>query len=247
MKTSSVGMFATYGIPAAVTDSTPCHRDSGSSPTVRSVPGPVKCMASSPKLVQQPCAERRCRVHVAAPGGDRVIVVEPHAELDELPEPFEIRLAEHLRGPAGVRDADDRPVVQLLVDLAAVLLGELARACAPDAVAGQVGEQVGLGVTGQRDHRGVLRADPLGALEQPRRRPREHVVGGVLDQRPPHVLVGVEDVDVPRAGPVRGACDGPRDLGVLDAAEHLDELAGLNVRADLNGELGISLDASRGV
>ena len=32
MKTSSVGMFATYGIPAAVTDSTPCQRDSGQQP-----------------------------------------------------------------------------------------------------------------------------------------------------------------------------------------------------------------------
>ena len=41
VKTSSVGMFATYGMPAAVTESPPFQRDSSSSPTVSSVPGPV--------------------------------------------------------------------------------------------------------------------------------------------------------------------------------------------------------------
>ena len=112
----------------------------------------------------------------------------------------------------------------------------------PDALARQVGEQVRLGVAGQRDDRGVLVADLLRPLEQPRRRPREDVVGCTLDQRAAEVLVGVEDVDVARAGPVRGARDRTGHLGVLDAPEHLDELTRLDVRADPHGELGVPLD-----
>jgi hypothetical protein len=40
VKTSSVGMFATYVIPEAVSDEPDPHGTFGRSPTVRSVPGP---------------------------------------------------------------------------------------------------------------------------------------------------------------------------------------------------------------
>jgi hypothetical protein len=184
---------------------------------------------------------------VAAPGGDGIVGFQSHTELDELPESLQVGLAEHLLRPARVRNSDDRPVVRLLVHLAAVLLGQRTWARAPDAVAGQVGEQIGLGVAGQCDDRGVFCADRLRTFEQPRRRPRENVVGGVLDQRPPHVLVRVEDVDVTGSCLVRGPRDGTRHVRVLDSAEHLDELAWLDVGADLDGQLGVALDARRGV
>ena len=243
VKTSSVGMFATYGSPSAVRDSTPCQRDSGSSPTVRSVPGPRKWIASSAHVVQRLRA-RADALHVLPPRGDRVVHVEPNAELDDLPEPLHVGLAEHLLRPAGVRDADDGPVVQLLVDLPAVLLGELEHPRASDTIAWQVCEQVGLGVAGQRDDRGALVTDLLRALQQPRRRPREDVVGRALDQRAADVLVAVEHVDVARTRLVGCARHRARDFGMLDAGEHLDELAGLHVRAHVDGQLCVALDPS---
>ena len=179
---------------------------------------------------------------VRLPGGDRVVLVEADAELDQLPQPLDVGLAEHLLRPTRVRDADHRPVVQLLVDLAVVLLGQLQHARTPDALARQVGEQVRLGVARQRDDGGALVADLLRPLEQPRRSPGEDVVGRTLDQRAPEMLVGVEDVDVARARPVGGAGDRAGHLGVLDAPEHLDELPRLDVRAHPHGELGVPLD-----
>ena len=93
---------------------------------------------------------------------------------------------------------------KLLVDLARALLGELDHPRPADALAGQVGEQIGLGVADQSDDRGAFVAERALALQEPRRCPREHVVGGVLDQRAPDVRVDVADVDVRRAGAVRG-------------------------------------------
>ena len=75
-----------------------------------------------------------------------------------------------------VRHADHRPVVQPLVDLARVLLGEVEHASPADAVAREVGEQIRLGIAGQRDDGCALVADLLRAPEQPRRCPREHLV-----------------------------------------------------------------------
>jgi hypothetical protein len=65
----------------------------------------------------------------------------------------------------------------------------------------------------------------------------------VLDHRAPHVLIRVADVDVRRAGAVGGACDRPRDVRVLDARDYLDELPGLDVRADLDDQIGVPVDA----
>ena len=179
-----------------------------------------------------------------APRCDRIVHVEPHAELDGLPEPLQVGLAEHLLRPAGVRDADDGPVVQLLVDLTAVLLGELEHPRAADAVAGQVREQVRLGITRQRDDGGPFRPDLLGAVQQPRRRPGEHTVGRTFDQGTADVLVAVEHVDVARSCLVGRSRDCARNTGVLDAPDDVDELTRLHVRADPYGELGVPLDPS---
>ena len=202
-----------------MTDSTPCQRDSGRSPTVRSVPAPRNRTASSRSSFSSRGAAPM-RAHVLAPRGDRVVRVEAHAELDELPEPLEIGLAEHLLGPAGVRDADDRPVVQLLVDLPAVLLGELA-SCAPCRRGRRAGRPSRSGS-----------ASPVSATTAARSRRRSLCArssshGGVHESTSSAACSisarrtcwsRVEDVDVAGAGPVRGARDGTGDLGVLDAA-----------------------------
>ena len=177
-----------------------------------------------------------------APGGDRVVLVEPHAELDELPEGVDVRVAEQLGRPARVRHAGDDPVVEPLVRLARQLFAELRHPRLADAVARQVGEELRLGVAHQRDDRRVLLAEVLRPLEEPRRRPREDVVGSLLDHRAPDVLVRVADVDVRGAGAVRGPRHRARDVGVLDPRDHLDELAGLDVRADLDDQLRVPVD-----
>ena len=116
----------------------PASATRASRPTVRSVPGPVKRSRSTLQLVERPRAGAD-PLHVRAPGGDGIVLVEPHAELDDLPQPVDVGLAEHLPGPALVGHADDRPVVQLLVDLAVALVGELAASapCRPARPAGR--------------------------------------------------------------------------------------------------------------
>jgi hypothetical protein len=52
----------------------------------------------------------------------------------------------------------------------------------------------------------------------------------------PHVLIRVEHVDVARAGSVRLPCDRPRERRVLDEGVDAEDLAGLQVEADLDGE-----------
>ena len=138
-----------------------------------------------------------------------------------VPEPLDVRLAEHLRGPALVRARDDGPVVQLLVRLAHRLGDELAHPRAADALAGKVGEQIRLRLAADRDDRGVLVAERPRPGEQPRRRPGQDVVGGVLDQRPADVRVDVAQVDVAGAGAVRGARDGAGERSVLEVCAEI--------------------------
>ena len=79
-----------------------------------------------------------------------------------------------------------------------------------DALAVEVGEELGLRVAGDRAERAADLAERRQPLDEPRRRVAELVLGRVLDVRAPDVLVGVEDVDVPRAGRVGLACDRAR-------------------------------------
>ena len=226
-----------------MTDSQPCQRDSGSSPTRKSVPGPVKWIESTSSVVQRLRALADAR-DVGAPRCDRIVLVQPHRELDRLPESIEIRLAEHLLGPADVRDADHGPVVQLLVDLAVGLLRQLEHPRLADAFARKVAEQVGLGITGERDHRGPFVADLLRAVEQPGRCPGEELLCGAFDHRSADVLVGVVDVYVGRARPVGRTGDRTRNRRMLDAGEHVDELAGLHVRTHANSQLRVPVFTS---
>jgi hypothetical protein len=64
----------------------------------------------------------------------------------------------------------------------------------------------------------------------------------MLDHRAPHVLVRVADIDEGRAGAVRSPSDRARNVRVLDSRDHLDGLPGLDVRADLDDQLGVPVD-----
>ena len=80
-------------------------------------------------------------------------------------------------------------------------LRDLERHRAADALAVEVGEELGLGIAGRADQR--VAGHSTRQLLQPLRRVRQRRVGPELDHRVPHVRVAVEDVDVRRAGAVR--------------------------------------------
>ena len=163
-----------------------------------------------------------------------------------LPQTVDVRLAEHLRRPPLVRHADHRPVAQPLGDLPRGLLRKLQHARLPDALAGQVAEELRLCIAGERDDRGALLAERALAREQPRWRPREDVVPGCrLDQRAPDVRVDVAHVDVAGAGAIGGTRDLAHDRRVLEPGEHLDQLARLDVGADADDQLRVALLALR--
>ncbi len=54
--------------------------------------------------------------------------------------------------------------------------------------------------------------------------------------RPPHALVGVEDIDVPGAGRVGLGSDGAGERCVLDEAADCEPLAGLEIDPDVDRE-----------
>ena len=174
-----------------------------------------------------------------APGGDGIGGIEPRGRADRLPEPLEVGLAEDARRPADVRRGDDRPVDQPLGDEGAVERVQVARLRLADEHGIEVGEELGLGVAGELDQ-GRLRlapgADPgelvLGGLVQ-------HLLGPELDRRAADVRIGVADDDATRTCPVGLAHDRARRRRVLDLAEDRHLLAGLDVRADPNRELGV--------
>ena len=112
-----------------------------------------------------------------------------------------------------------------------------------DAAAVEVGEELGLRVAGDREQRAALLAEVVQALDEPRRREAELVLGGVLDVRAADVLVGVEDVDEARAGRVRLACDRPHERLVLDERVDREQLAGLQVEPDLDRQPGVRLQS----
>ena len=82
-------------------------------------------------------------------------------------------------------------------------------------------------------------AELVVALDRPGRRVAELVVGRVRDVRAAYVLVAVLNVDERRACLVRRACDRARERRVLDERVDSEHLAGLQVHADLDGELRV--------
>jgi len=176
------------------------------------------------------------------PGGDRVALVEPHRVGDVLEQALDVRASVDPLGPAVRRIRRDRPVDALLLEddlerAFAVLL----RPGPAHAGAVEVGEQIGIRVARDRDHRAAHARKMVQALQLPRRRPLERLVGAVRDQLPPHVLVAVGDGGVAGARLVRRADDRTRELRVLHEGEHDDVLALLDVGADPDDEVGVLL------
>ena len=180
-----------------------------------------------PALVQHGRALLQAR-HVLAPRRDGIGLVEADGSRHRLPQALDVRLAEDGARPALVRIGDDRPVAETVGELERCL-GELLHPRSPHAVAVEVCQQLGLGVPADRDERRALLAEILRPSDEPRRRPPEVVLARVLDVRAPHVLVGVEHIDVPRARGIRLASHRAHERRVLDERVDPERLAALEV------------------
>ncbi len=176
-----------------------------------------------------------------APGGDGIGLVEPHRLSDGAPEPLDVGLAEDRARPAFVGIGDDRPVAEPVGQLEG-LLGEGVHAGLADARAVEIGEQLRLGVAGDRAERSADLAQLAQPLDEPRRRVVEQVLAGQFDVRASHVLVGVEHVDVFRSGVVRLARDRAGERRMLDQRVDPEDLARLKVEPDLNDKARIALE-----
>ena len=89
---------------------------------------------------------------------DRIGLVEAYRLADRLPEPLDVRLAEHGLGPAGVRVGDDRPVAQPVGERER-RLRDLAHPRFADTRAVEIREELGLRVAGDRTERAARLAE----------------------------------------------------------------------------------------
>ena len=179
-----------------------------------------------------------CSRHAA--GG--IVGVEPHGVRDRIPEALDVRLVEHGARPALVRVGDDRPVADAVAQPERGLRHFL-HARLPDPLAVEVGEELGLRVARDGEQRTADAAELVVPLDEPRRRIAELVDGGVRDVRAAHMLVAVLDVDEGGARLVRRARDLACERRVLDERVDTQDLAGLQVQADADCELGVLLEA----
>ena len=187
------------------------------------------------------------RLLALAPGGDRIVLVEPADVRQLLRQPGERRLALELgmdeRGPGLGRERHDRPVDEPLVDDHEPLadIGELVAAGS---------SRIDPVQDPRRDPRheddpgGVDVSELKHPLPVPLRDEFERVVGGVLEPRLLHVRVEIGRVDEPRA-PLVGAL-GDRADDRLHARLRLDrdDLPPLDVGAEVDREIGEALEGS---
>ena len=235
VKTSSVGMLGTCGRPNDV--SMRAHRPARArqQPELEVGAGPVEADAVEATLGRAPRAPLQLR-HVRLPGRDGVGLVQADGLRHCPPQPLDVRLAEDRLRPALGREGNDRPVEQVLHHRLDVCGLQLARNSTRDAALVEVLEEVGRRVAADLDDYTVPLADRLDALDLPRRRPAEPLVGAVLDLRPLHPLVGVVDLHVAGARAVGLRYDEPHELGLRDVGEDEDVLPLAHVRARAHGE-----------
>ena len=95
----------------------------------------------------------------------------------------------------------------------------------------------------QQNRRRALLAELQRSFSVPRRHEVEHVVGRVLDPNELEVRVPVVDVDELRAAFVGARCDRTRELLFAEAAAEIEDLAGLDVDAEIDDEVGVAFEA----
>src|SRR5204863_9794161 len=106
----------------------------------------------------------------------------------------------------------------------------------------EAGEDVGGRLADDVDHRRAPLRLLLDALEQPRRRPPDHILGRARRPLAPDEDVGVARIDATGALGVGHACDCADERRVLDVREHDDVLALLEVDTDPQREPRVLLE-----
>ena len=130
-------------------------------------------------------------------------------------------------------------VVRVVDDLAG-LLQERQRVAAR-ALGVDVVEQAGRDRAAERDPRAALVAEREHPLAEPRRDELERVLRGVLEPRALDVDVEVGRVDELRAVAVGAGGERAHDLLLADLAADRDDLAGLDVGAEADEQVGEAL------
>ena len=241
-KTSSVGRFGTCAMPSTVSMPPPVQRAPGSRPTVRSVPGPLKRIASNARASS--CSQRaRSRGGVLAPRLHGVGVVEADGMSDGFPEPLDVGLAEDLLRLALGRERGDRPVRPCARSgrAAARCIASTGRAL-PTRAWSRSASSSGSGSPRDHDQRAAAAIASARASSQGGDSVRL-VLGRRLDERAADVVVGVADVDEAGAGAVAGAGERAGERGMLDERGHEEGLARLHVGADPDDQVGVAIDA----
>ena len=208
---------------------------------MRSVPGPRE-----PHRVEAEVGERlRPRLehrHVRLPGGDGIGLVEADGVRDGLPEARDVGHAEDGLRPALRRDADDGPRDGAAEERPQPRGQELGVARQGDAGRVEVVVGVRVRVAADLHHRGAELAGARDALDEPRRRVVERVVGRVRDPGRADGLVLVVDVDVARAAAIPGLRERAGERRVLDGAVDEQVLPLAKVEADSHDELRVALE-----
>ena len=242
MKTSSVGRFGKCTIPSTVVNSAASQTDDRKSPSVRSVPGPSRWIASNLRS-ESIAAPRLSSPILALPRGHGIGLVETANVRDRSPEAV-VRLCrlvvrEHELGPGLRRRRHAGPVRRVKVHDVADL-GQERQEVGAGAVGGHIVERVRRLRPGERDPRGALVREVPQPVDHPGRDVAERLGVAAEQALALEPLVEVEDVDERGTALVRG----PRDLAgqrlLPDVARHADELARLHVGAEADHEVGES-------
>ncbi len=245
VKTSSVGMLTTWGTPSRLSSAPVSQRDSGISPTVRSVPGPRNRIVSNRRSSSRAARSRRrpmcsCQAATGSGSSSRVAIATASQRRSTS------GVAEDRLRPAGVGVADDRPgdlaIARRLED---PLRNEL-RARLRDSLRVEIGEELRLRVSGDRDRRTVGRrelVDQRRATRAATSRACPRAACRILE--PADVGVDIDRLDVPRAARVCDLGDRAHERKVLRVSCDSQELPRLEVDADLDGEAGVAAAAAR--
>jgi len=175
---------------------------------------------------------------VRTPGAARVVLVEPDGGGDRLPEPLDVRAAEHGFRPAGGRVRRDRPAHPVAERDANALGGQISRPRDRDTVGVDVVEETRRRIAGERDQRAAALLDVGRATDQRGCSALDLLDGSELDRRGVDELVPVVDVDAGRSRLVARACDRPYERCVLDERVDVELLAFFEIDADVDQQLG---------
>ena len=153
--------------------------------------------ANRPKSTLVECCRALAEsLDVVAPRGDGVGLVQAGGRDHSVPEALDVGLAEDGGRPPLVGVADDRPLDEPSVLRVEQLLRGQSRARPLGAALVEIGEELGLGVSGDGDRRSAGVDHVVEERERPWRRPPERIVGCVLNTRAPEVHVAVMGLDV---------------------------------------------------